>query len=206
MKTKLRLLSLSTMIGLSASLATPAFADRYRDYGYDDDQVEQQVRYDYARVVAAKPIYERVEVDVGREVCRNEQVRYAQPSREYRPRSNAAPVVGLIIGGLIGNQFGHDRGRAAATVAGAALGSAIAEDSENQRRYYGHNGGGRNDRGRTVTSTERVCEYRPQYQTRNELVGYDVTYDYKGQIGHTQTQSQPGNTIRVEVAVTVVED
>ncbi len=203
MKTKLRLLSLSTMMGLLASLATPAFADRYRNqsYGYDDNQVEQQVRYDYARVVAAKPIYEQVEVDVGREVCRNEQVRYAQPSRDYAPRSNAAPVLGMIIGGLIGNQFGHGRGRAAATVAGAALGSAVAEDSQNQRRYYGRNG-----RGRTVATTERVCEYRPQYQTRNELVGYDVTYDYKGQIGHTQTQLQPGNTIRVEVAVTVVED
>ena len=31
--------------------------------------------YDFARVINSQPIYETVEIDDGREVCRNEQVR-----------------------------------------------------------------------------------------------------------------------------------
>jgi uncharacterized protein YcfJ len=150
--------------------------------------------YDYARVLSAKPIYETVEVQDGREVCRNERVEYV----EYRGgrRSESASVVGAIIGGVIGNQFGSGRGRTAATVAGAALGSAVARDAQNSPR---------NARGRSY-GTERVCSYEPRYRTERELVGYDVRYDYKGQIGQTTTRNQPGSTIRVRVAVTPLED
>jgi uncharacterized protein YcfJ len=191
MKNKLGLLSLTALI---ACAVQPALA---RELEYVDED-QQQLSYDYARVVSAKPIYEQVEVDAGREVCRNERVRYEQaPIYDDYARPRAAPVFGAIIGGLIGNQFGHGSGRAAATVAGVALGSAIAEDSQNQRYRRSE---------RHQTRTERVCEYRPQVRTQRELVGYDVTYDYKGQVGHTTTQNQPGQTIRVEVAVTVVED
>jgi uncharacterized protein YcfJ len=152
--------------------------------------------YDYARVLSAKPIYETVEVQDGREVCRNERVEYV----EYRgrQRSESASVVGAIIGGVIGNQFGSGRGRTAATVAGAALGSAVARDAQNAPRYSRHS--------RRSYGNERVCSYEPNYRTERELVGYDVRYDYKGQVGRTTTRNQPGSTIRVQVAVTPLED
>ena len=93
----------------------------------------------------------------------------------------------------------HGRGRAAATVAGVALGSAIVNDNQRQDRY-------RNSYERSVVSTERVCSYEPRVRTERQLVGYNVRYDYKGQIGETTTRNRPGSTIRVAVAVTAIED
>ena len=156
-----------------------------------------QANYDFASVVSAKPIYETVEVDEGREVCSNQRVNYPQHNYSQR-RSESGSVIGAIIGGVIGNQFGSGRGRAAATVAGVALGSAVARDSQYNSRYR--------DSGRYTTRTERICEYQPNYRTERQIVGYDVSYDYKGQRGQTITRNQPGRTIRVQVAVTAVED
>ncbi|GEM_PF-1553588 len=157
--------------------------------------------YDFARVINSQPIYETVEIDEGRDVCRNEQVRIPQYSQQYdaRPRSETASVFGAILGGVIGNQFGSGRGRAAATVAGVALGSAIANDNQRQDRY-------RSRYERTIVSTERVCSYEPRVRTERQLIGYNVRYDYKGQIGETTTRNQPGSTIRVAIAVTAIED
>lgn len=157
--------------------------------------------HDFARVINSQPIYETVEIEEGREVCRNEQVHIPQYSQHYdaRPRSESASVFGAILGGVIGNQFGSGRGRAAATVAGVALGSAIANDNQRQDRY-------RNRYERSIVSTERVCSYEPHIRTERELVGYNVRYDYKGQIGETTTRNQPGSTIRVAIAVTAIED
>lgn len=157
--------------------------------------------YDLARVIDSQPIYETVEIEQGRDVCRNEQVRIPQYSQYYdaRPRSETASVFGAILGGVIGNQFGRGGGRAAATVAGVALGSAIANDNQRQDRY-------RNRYERSIVSTERVCSYEPSLRTERQLVGYNVRYNYKGQIGETTTRNQPGSTIRVAIEVTAVED
>jgi uncharacterized protein YcfJ len=162
--------------------------------------------YDYARVVSAQPIYETVEIDDGREVCRNERVHHAAPNygRGYRGERRETPsIVGAIIGGVIGNQFGSGRGRTAATVAGVALGSAIARDNERDRAY-GYNDNRRYSR--SVVTTERVCTIEPRIRTERQLVGYNVRYDYKGQIGETVTRNQPGSTIRVRVDVEAIED
>ena len=156
-----------------------------------------QPNYDFARVISAQPIYETVEVDQGREVCSNQRVNYA--NHDYRQhRSESGSVLGAIIGGVIGNQFGSGRGRAAATVAGVALGSAVARDAQHNSRHH--------DNRRYTSRTERVCEYQPNYRTERQIVGYDVSYDYKGQTGQTITRNQPGRTIRVQVAVTAIED
>ena len=189
---------------LIAAIALSAFATsasaQYRGQ-IPDSNSNQGQGYGFARVINSQPIYETVEIDDGREVCRNEQVRIPQYAQQYeaRPRSETASVFGAIIGGVIGNQFGHGRGRAAATVAGVALGSAIANDSQRQDRYRGRYE-------RSIVSTERVCSYEPRVRTERQLVGYNVRYDYNGQIGETTTRNQPGSTIRVAVAVTAIED
>ncbi len=164
----------------------------------------QRAGYDFARVISSQPIYETVEIDDGREVCHNEQVRvpqYSQSQYYERPRSESASVFGAILGGVIGNQFGRGRGRVAATVAGVALGSAIANDNDRQDRYRG-----RYASSRSVVSTERVCEYQPRVRTERQLTGYNVRYDYKGQVGETTTRNQPGSTIRVQIQVTAIDD
>ena len=200
----------STLIATFALTAHATHADaqnrtQYSGPQYSGSQNAGQQNagpgYDFARVINSQPIYETVEIDEGRDVCRNEQVRIPQYSQYYdsRPRSETASVFGAILGGVIGNQFGHGRGRAAATVAGVALGSAIANDNQRQDRYRGRYE-------RTIVSTERVCSYEPRVRTERQLVGYNVRYDYKGQIGETTTRNQPGSTIRVAVAVTAIED
>lgn len=192
-----------TMLALVLSGAvTGASAQGYygaaeRSYG------DQSVGYDFARVVDVQPVYDEVPVAQPREVCWNEPVTYASEPRytRYRPRNDTPEIVGGIIGGLIGNQFGHGDGRAAATLAGVALGSAVARDNERQRRYY-DNYAPRYER----TVNERRCEVRDDYRRERQLVGYDVTYDYNGTVGHTFSERQPGTEIRVRVAVEPADD
>lgn len=155
----------------------------------------QAQSYGVARVLEAHPVYQTVEVPEGREVCFDEPVTYYEPGRVPR-NAHTNEVLGLVVGGLLGNQIGSGSGRAAATVGGAMLGSAVARDA-NRERYYAS--------GRRVVREERVCEWREDYRQERELTGYDVTYDYNGTIGHTFTRREPGQTIRVRVAVEAVE-
>lgn len=143
-----------------------------------------QARFDYAQVVDVQPIYGSTQIDEQR--CYVESSpRYAQ---HYRRRDDSSVVLGGIIGGVIGNQFGRGNGRAAATIAGVALGSAIAADDNRYHSGYAY-------QGHEVTE---VCE-QPLY--RNQVVGYDVRYDYHGQYGQVRTGVHPGEQIRVQVGV-----
>jgi uncharacterized protein YcfJ len=166
---------------------------------FQDDGRGAGVAYDFARVVDAHPVYEDVGYAEPREVCWDEPVRhvYHEPAPRYRRHGSDTPeIVGGIIGGLVGNQFGSGSGRAAATVAGVALGASIARDAERDSRYYGGYG-----RRYERTSYERRCALREAYRSERELVGYEVTWDYKGTIGRSFSRQHPGSEIRVRVAV-----
>jgi uncharacterized protein YcfJ len=152
--------------------------------------------YASARVLESRPVYETVEVPEGREVCFDEPVTYYEPGPRHR-RAETNEALGLIVGGLLGNQIGSGSGRAAATFGGAVLGSAIARDANRERYYEG---------GRRVTREERVCEWRDAYRTERRLTGFDVTYDYNGAVGHVFSRREPGETIRVRVAVEALVD
>jgi uncharacterized protein YcfJ len=192
----------STLIACAAIFSHTAFAQNYGNQSYGNQSYGNTGGFDFARVISAQPIYETVEIDDGREVCRNEQVHTPRYSDNYRgQRSESGSIMGAIIGGVIGNQFGRGRGRTAATVAGAALGSAVVRDAERQDGYRG-----RYDSRRSVVTTERVCTIEPRYRTERQIVGYNVRYDYKGQVGETTTRNQPGSTIRVRVDVEAIED
>ncbi|MCB1598573.1 MAG: glycine zipper 2TM domain-containing protein [Xanthomonadales bacterium] len=189
---------------LALFLVCPAAAASAQSYYPEDDYGDRSggaVSYDFARVVDVQPVYDEVAVSEPRRVCWNEPVTYVSGPRyaPYRRGGETPDIVGGIIGGLIGNQFGHGDGRAAATVAGFALGTAVARD--NNRRYYD---GYAPRYERTVT--ERRCEERPEYRKERQLLGYDVTYDYKGVIGHSFSERQPGTEIRVRVAVEPADD
>lgn len=156
-------------------------------------------RYDFARVVDAQPIFEDIRVNEPREVCWSEPVRYVEPGyRGQRVRHDNAgsAVLGGLIGGVLGNQIGSGDGRRAATAAGVLIGAAIGADQGRRdyryRDYPVH---------REVVRHEQVCEWQEDYRVERELVGYDVTYDYNGYIGHTRTREAPGQEIRVRVSV-----
>jgi uncharacterized protein YcfJ len=143
---------------------------------------------DTARVISAEPIYRTVEINTPERHCWDEEVEHYRPGHHaYTPT-----VLGGIIGGVVANKVsrGRGRGRDVATVAGALLGSAI-----------GHDVSHRNTRGYYTTSTERRCEVTHRTTYEEELVGYDVTYRYKGRLFTTRTDEHPGKRIPVTVNV-----
>ncbi len=150
--------------------------------------VAQAEVYDWARVVEAEPVREWVRVPTEREVCWNER-------RDHRHGGNATDVVvGSVIGGVIGNQFGEGKGKDAATLAGALLGAAIASDAGKHAHADERHAG-----------TVRRCRIETSYVERQEIVGYEVTYRYKGETYRTYMNHDPGDRIRVRVTVTPVE-
>ncbi|MCU0755471.1 MAG: glycine zipper 2TM domain-containing protein [Xanthomonadales bacterium] len=201
---------LLSVVGLSSLALSPAAA--------------AQSQYAWARVIDAQPIYDEVEVPgQTRRECRQQPLayddRYAYHDDyaddyydDYEPRgrhrSDAGVVFGAILGGVIGNQFGSGSGRTAATVAGAALGSAIASDSQRQRYY---NDRDRRDYRRPAAfahagAVEEICETTREYHREQQIRGYEVTWDYNGQVGYSRTRSHPGDQIQVEVHVRALED
>lgn len=185
------------LIGISGLLMAGAAHSQgyYDDGGYDQQAYGASNSgdgfYDVARVVRVDPIYDRVAQPVSRRECWQEPVQYRTVSRSH---DRTPSVVGGIIGGLIGNQFGHGRGRDAATIAGVALGASIARDEQRRHgRYY------RDER--VVYGSQQRCTVRTDYRSDERLSGYDVTYDYQGQIGRVRTDFDPGETIRVRVSV-----
>jgi uncharacterized protein YcfJ len=156
-------------------------AERYASHGggYGDN-----VHYAYGEVLDAQPIYRTTHHPRSREVCWDEPVEY------YRRGSGSAAgtLVGALIGGVVGSQIGSGGGRRAATAAGTLLGAAAGHDASR--------GGGYVSRG-----YEQRCEVRQEWERGQDVVGYDVTYRYRGEIYQTRTDRHPGDSIRVRVAV-----
>lgn len=140
------------------------------------------VHYVYAPVVDVDPVYATERVPVEREVCWEER-------EVRRPRGSATgTIAGAIIGGVIGNQFGGGNGKKALTAAGAALGASIGHDASNKHRRGGYS-----------VPVQR-CEIQVDYESRSYTEGYNVRYEYNGEIFETFTRTQPGDVIKLEVA------
>lgn len=136
---------------------------------------------DYARVIESTPQYE--EVNVPRRECTSEYV----PEQRHRRGSMAGPIIGGIAGGVLGAQVGGGRGRVASSAAGAAIG-AIVGDRLSQR-----------DHDEYYEREVRRCERVDHWETR--LSGYRVVYRYRGQVQTAILPYDPGNRLRVRVAV-----
>lgn len=138
---------------------------------------------DTARVTRVQPRMEQISRP--REECRTEYVQTpVQPQR-----SPAGSIIGGIAGAVLGNQVGDGNGRVAATAAGAIAGTVIGDRVANQNA----------PQGRVQEQAVRQCRMVEAYETRT--VGYDVTYDYRGQ-SYTSTMSyDPGQRLRVRVSV-----
>jgi uncharacterized protein YcfJ len=153
-------------------------------------------RVDYAEVIHVDPIIQTVDRPVQRDQCWREPVTYREPVVVRTDRRDRAPAVwGAIVGGVIGNQFGSGSGRDAATAAGALLGYHAVRDE--QRRYGSYRASGY----REVTRYEERCAPRTEYFQEEQVVGYDVTYRYHGEVFRTTMDHHPGD--RLEVAVEV---
>jgi uncharacterized protein YcfJ len=213
---------LSTGTGTAAALALiggallsagPALADHDRGWRNGADRGSG---YDYARVIDVDPIVRYVQVRTPVRECW-EETRYHETAyhdrrdhRDYRggrvDRGTAgATIAGGIIGGVIGRQFGGGSGRDAMTVVGTLVGAAIGNDrarrsgsDEPYERYDDYRAYERHSR--PVTR----CETRYQSREEERIDGYRVTYRYHGQTYTTRTDHDPGDRLRVRVAVTPV--
>ncbi len=186
----IRSVSLSVAMGVLVGLL-PVTQANARDTGS---------QFDFARVIDSEPVYRDIHINEPREVCWNEPVRYVQPGRHgyHRAGDPGAAVLGGIIGGVLGNQVGRGDGRRAATAAGVLIGAAIGAE-EGRRNYPPHYYPPQPTR--EYVRDQEVCEWRDEVRVEREVIGYDVTYDYNGYIGHTRTSQAPGQEIRVRVSV-----
>lgn len=168
---------------------------RYLEERYLDDR---EVEYDEARVVAVDPLLREVRREVPVRECYDE----ARSVGRYDSRSGTAggTVLGGLIGGVVGNQIGKGDGRRVATVAGAILGAAVGHDIAEQRRDAAGTAGLR----ARQELVER-CELRYETQREQRIDGYRVTYEYQGHTYQTRLPYDPGETLRIRVAVAPAE-
>ena len=202
MKTKLNTLSKSLIIaGVIGAVSLPAAANKYRDFNNS--------AFDHAKVVGVEPLYESYQVNDPVEQCWDERVpRQTRHNNRRGEYSRTPEILGGIIGAALGNRFGHGDGRKIATVAGAVLGASVGRDvkRQNRNRHGNRHADKRYDRGYENANYEVVqrCEVRDNYTTKQQLVGYDVAYKYRGNVFHTQMDQRPGDKIKVKVTVNPV--
>ena len=190
--TKLKAVSRALIVaGVIAGISLPVAAKKYRDYNNS--------AYDYATVVDAVPVIETYEVNQPVEQCWVEPVRRPVYHSDRRHKSRTPDLLGAIIGGAIGNRFGHGDGRKIATVAGAVLGSSVGRDIRYKKHYK------RNDRyvDNGYASAER-CELRDSFVTKERVIGYDVSYKYRGNVFYTKMDQRPERKIKVMITVNPV--
>jgi uncharacterized protein YcfJ len=150
--------------------------------------------FDYAPVTHVQPIVRQVRVETPRRECWDES-RYVE-SRPHisDPQVGGRTLLGGIIGGVIGHQFGSGSGRDAATIAGTVIGAGVGYDSAAKR----YPSGGREE-------VVQRCDVRYDDEYEERIEGYRVTYEYNGREYTTRLPYDPGERIRVRVAVAPAE-
>lgn len=138
---------------------------------------------EYAQVVQVQPVTETQTHKTPREVCQDRVVQQRLPERDG---NIGGTVAGAVIGGLVGNQVGGGRGRKLATVAGAVGGGFAGREID--RRHVG---------GQVVTNTVRDCRTVTDTSTSENVVGYDVTYSYEGEVRTIRMDRDPGPTLPI---------
>ena len=138
----------------------------------------------FAHVVAVQPITEQVSRPSQQCWTEMQQVSQSAPQRNY-----LGAIIGGVAGGLLGSHVGKGNGRVAAAAVGAGVGALTGHAVANR------------DAGGTVVTSQPVqrCQQVDNFET--VTTGYHVTYEYDGQRFSTRLPYNPGNQLRVNVAV-----
>lgn len=129
---------------------------------------------DYAKVLNVTPLNGQ---PIARQVCG--PVTYSPPAEH----NGVGAIVGGLTGALVGSRFGGGHGRDAATVAGAVGGAML---------------GDRIGSGDSVAREQCNTVYEP-----GPPAGYQVTYDYHGQLSTITLNHAPGEYLRLHKRITV---
>lgn len=177
-----------------AVIATPVSAAKNR----------HNSNIEYARVVGVTPVYEQYQINNPVEECWNERVQNNR--RTSQSRSRTPEILGGLIGAAIGHQFGKGRGQDVATAAGVVLGASVGRDIKHRHKRNSHHDSRYNSRYNNDRHYQVVqrCEVRDSYSTQDRIVGYDVAYQYNGNVFYTQMDQHPGKRIKVHVTVNPV--
>lgn len=180
------------IIALSSALCTTLIAGPAAA-GSGDTYPGGGSTYDYAKVERVEPIVSVVRVSSPRRECWDEEVT-RHPRRVARSDSYVPLVLGGIVGGVVGHQFGRGRGKDAMTVAGTLLGASIGRDVGHRPIRHGR-----------YTELETRCRVSHEYHEEERVEGYRVTYQYHGHRFVERMPYDPGDRVRVRVAITPVE-
>lgn len=140
----------------------------------------------YVDVVDAQPIIHTVSVPERREICER-----IPPNARYKKRHKGGSILGGIIGGAIGNRFGRGSGRDAATIAGVMIGASVGANNDSARNRY--------------HDVETRCFIDTVYVEKEQMIGYDVSYRYNGELRYVEMNEHPGEQIKLRLDVSVVE-
>ena len=140
-----------------------------------------------ATVVGVAPITEQVNRPSQQCWTETQQITRAAPQQ----RNYLGAIIGGVAGGLLGAQVGRGNGRIAGAAVGAGVGAVTGDTIANQNRGNA-----------TVTTTAPVQRCRQVDNFETVTTGYMVTYEYDGQRFSTRLPYNPGNQLRVNVAVT----
>jgi hypothetical protein len=99
------------------------------------------------------------------------------------------------------HQFGGGRSHGVGTVAGAVIGSALGHDAAQRQ---GEERGYRDNRSMRAIDSQR-CETRYDGRYESRVDSYRVSYQYHGRVYQTVLPRDPGQQLRVRVAVTPAE-
>ena len=155
---------------------------------------QAQTFNDTARVRTVNPQY--ANVSVPRNECTSQWVTEQQPVAASRNYGGLA--LGGVAGALLGNQVGRGHGREAATAVGAVVGALAAEHFANQNNLGGYQQA-------SQPQQRQVQNCRTVNDTQSRLTGYQVEYEYRGQIYTAVTRENPGRTLPVRVSVAPAE-
>ncbi len=192
-----KFLPLSLIAG--GMMSSMAFADYRKHEAYTD----------FARVTDVEPIYETVVKSVPVEQCWSERVpvrhtNYGHRRHHDRYESATPTLIGAIIGGALGNELGSKkRNKQIGVAVGGLLGASIGRDIGRDRAHERHGDYQTQHAGydKEYQLVER-CDVNHETYEEKEVVGYNVAYRYKGRTYETVTDNDPGDKLKVRVAVT----
>ena len=131
-----------------------------------------------ARVISSTPVIQQITVP--RQVCAE------TPVVLQGQRSGVGTVVGAVTGGIVGSQVGKGSGQAVATVIGVIGGAILGDQIE----------------GEPTPEVRTATRCSPQVTYENRVVGYHVVYEYAGRQYTTQTNSDPGPYLNIQITPT----
>ena len=136
-------------------------------------------------VIRSIPIQQTSEIRTPQKNCAHRMIHVDDRGRAF-PGQNGniiGTIIGSALGGFVGSNIGKGKGQLAATAIGVLGGASVgrAYSPPRQPQYV----------------NREVCETSYKIQHVTNVVGYNVTYNFEGQVYTSRMQTQPGNSIRL---------